>query len=293
MKTLSFSRAAWALLLFASLSVTAAFGQKLTPDELIAKHLESIGTKEKRASVKNQLIVSDLQFTVQGSALPVRGRAVIVSAGDRNLWGMSLTSNDYPQDKFGFDGKNVRAGFTRPGVRSTLGGFILSYKELLREGLLGGTLSSSWSLLDTSIRNPKLSYDGTKKTDGAETHVLSYLPRGGSDLSIKMFFDAKTFRHVRTEYIRVISARQGASIDASAGQRPDYYRLTEEFSEFQNVGGLTIPKKYNLRYSYSGGGGGSLAIAQQGGRELEWAFNVTNFSLNQQLEQNVFDIEGN
>jgi hypothetical protein len=200
---------------------------------------------------------------------------------------MNLNSNDYPQDRFGFDGKDTKVGYSRPGVRSTLGGFIYSYKELLKESLLGGALMSSWTLANAN--NAKMSFDGTKKIDGKETLVVSYEPKSGSDLSIKMYFDAKNYHHLRTEYNRLISARQGGGIDNSARQSSDRYRLVEDFSDFQNVAGLTLPKTYKISYSYTGTG--STQVVQNSNRELEWTFSVTYFAYNQPLEGNSFDID--
>jgi hypothetical protein len=275
-------------LLLAFFALVPARAQKMAPDEIVLKHLDSIGTKERRATVKNQLVLADLQFTVKGSARPVVGKAVLLAEGEKNLWGMNTNANDYPQDRFAYNGRETDAGFIRPGVRSTLGGFILAYKELLREGLLGGTLLSSWALLHTETRKPKLAADGTKKIDGQETYALEYAPRNGSDLSIKMYFDAKNFRHLRTEYTRVVSARQGTTVDNSAGQSSNYYRLVEDFSEFQTVNGLTIPKKYKLSYSFTGNG--AVQSARESNREMEWTLTVTNLSLNQPLAANSFDI---
>lgn len=271
------------------LSANSMFAQKMNPEDIIAKHLDSIGTKEKRSAVKNQLILGDVEFTAKGSAVPVNGKIIIFSAGEKSVWGMNLNSNDYPLDRFGYNGKDTRVGYIRPGVRSVLGGFILSYTELLREGMMGGTLTSAWSLLDTDLRKPKMSYEGIKKVDDKETYVLSYSPKGASDLSVKMYFDAKNYRHIRTEYNRVISARQGSTIDNSAGQGDDRYRLTEDFSDFKKAGGLTLPTVY--RVSYDSSSSASIRSAQNSDRHLEWKFTVTDFSYNQKSDENTFDID--
>ena len=110
------------------------------------------------------------------------------------------------------------------------------------------------------------------------------MPKGGSDLTIKMYFDNEKFRHLRTEYTLVIAARQGTTIDSSAGQTADYYQLTENFSDFEKLNGITIPKTYKIFYSYTGSNG-------KVNREMEWAFSVTNFSFNQELDQNSFNID--
>ena len=279
-----------------NLSVIAK--DKLKPEEIVAKNLESIGTKEKRAEIKNQVVLCSLDLTVRGATTPVSGQAVIASSGEKSLWGMNFSSNDYPMDTYSFNGKDTKVGFVKPGVRSVLGEFIYNYKELIREGLLGGTLSTSWALNYTDTKKPKLSYDGEKKIDGKDTYILDYSPKSGSDLSIKMYFDQKTFQHIRTEYNRVISARisttgngQGDTrINASAGQGSDRYHLVEDFSDFQKLNGITIPRAYKLYYSYFSDT--VVQSAQKKNSEVEWKFTVTNASFNQALDDNSFEIAG-
>ncbi|MCY7346314.1 MAG: hypothetical protein LH614_08865 [Pyrinomonadaceae bacterium] len=258
-------------------------------EDVLAKHLDSIGTKEKRAEIKNQTMFFNVQFIIKNSASVGNGKAILFSEGNKNLWGVNLNSNDYPTDKFSYDGKNAKIGYIRPGFRSILGGFIVSYNELLEDGLLGGTLASSWTLLNADVKKSKISFEGTKEIDGNETFVLSYLPKGGSDLNIKMYFDKQNYRHVRTDYNRIIAARQGQTVDGSAGQGEDRYRLTEDFSNFQNMGGLTLPGTYRLFYSHTSTA--ALRLAQNSNREIEYKFNLTNFSYNQRVEQNAFDID--
>lgn len=275
-------------LLFIS-SVAAVNAQKMTAEEVVSKHLESIG--EKRAEIKNQIIVSDVRVIQKGNTQAINGKALILSSGEKNLWAMNLSSNDYPQDRFGFNGKNTKVGYVIPAARSVIGDFIYSYKELLNQGLLGGTLSNSWALLKTDAKSFKLSYEGTKKIDGKETHVISYNPKGGSDLSINMYFDKQSFQHLRTEYNRVISARPGSSIDNSAGQGVDRYRLTEDFSEYKKMGNLMLPGKYKISYSYYNNS--SIQTQQKRSREMEWNFDIKTYSYNQPLDENSFNIEAN
>lgn len=290
MKNFSLTCALLALFLIVSLT-SVINAQKMAAQEIIAKHLESIGTKEKRGELKNRFLFADVQLVIKGTPTRIGGKGLVLSEGEKSLWGMNLNSNDYPQDRFGFDGKNTKVGFSKPGVRSTLGGFIYSYPELLDESLLGGGLLSSWALLNPIIKNAKISVDGTKKIEGQETYVLSYMPKGGSDLSIKMFFDQKNFRHLRTEYSRVIAARQGGGIDNSAGQSSDRYRLIENFSDFEDMGGLMLPKIYKISYNQTGSG--SIQLAANANREMEWTFKITNFAYNQKTDNTTFDIPTN
>lgn len=262
--------------------------QKMNAADVIAKHLGSIGAKEKRASIKNQVIFTDFTIKIKGSSSAGSGRSVIVSTDAKNLWGLSTNTNDYPTDKFSYDGDNVKTSYIRPGVRSVLSGFIYSYPELLREGLLGGPLLSSWSLLNIDLRKPKVSFEGTKKIDQKETYVLGYSTKGASDLTIRMYFDTSNYQLVRTEYSAIIAARQGSNIDNSAGQSADRFSLVEDFSDYKNLGGLNLPSSYKISYKYSGNS--AIQLSQNSNREIEWNFKVTNYSFNQPLEANTFDI---
>jgi hypothetical protein len=276
-----------ALSILSGISINA---QKVSVDELVAKHLDSIGPKDKRDAVKNQLLLGDIQFTFKGDPTTLRGKALILSESGRALWGMNFNSNDYSQDRILFDGKKVSIGRPSPtALRSLLGDFIYNSETILKDGLLSGVMSASWALKDPAAKKAKVSYDGTKTIDGNETFVLEYTPRSGSDLIIKIYLDSKTYRHVRTEYTRVRGASQGASVDSSAGQSGAIYKLVEDFSDFRKMGDLTLPGTYKITYNRSGTAG--TAILAKTNRDAEWTFVVTDVGYNRELEANSFSID--
>ena len=147
----------------------------MKPEEILAKHLDSIGTSATRAADKTRIIVgdADVVFVTQKN-LPAKGRIVLASAGEKNFLGLSLNSLDYPSEKFSFDANKAKVGYARVGVRSVLGNFVSSNNILLEESLLGGTLNTSWALLDMADKKVKLTYEGTRKIDGRETYALGY-----------------------------------------------------------------------------------------------------------------------
>lgn len=262
---------------------TSAFAQKMKAEDVLAKHLESIGTAEARASTKTQIVVGDaLVKFISPRNTDVQGRIVLASAAEKNFLGMSLNAIEYPQEKFSFDGKNAKVGFIKDGFRSKLGNFVVANDLLLEESLLGGTLSTSWALLDVAAKKPKLSFDGTKKIDGKEVYVLGYSAKGGGDVEIKLYFDKETFRHVRTEYKRTSSAAIGLRPEQSSGFSESRLKITEDFSDFKAEKGLTLPHSYRLLYS---------TIGQNGTTEIQWNFNLTEFSFNQNLAPNTFVVE--
>lgn len=268
---------------------TAVNAQKVDPADLITKHKASVGTLPALSAVKNQLIVSDAQFTFKGSTVVVAGKGLILSTGDRSLWAMNFTSNDYPQDRFGFDGKSVKVGKATPSARSLIGDFLENNRVILKEGLLGGTLSASWPLFNSNLRGARLRPDGTKTINGKETVVLSYEPKGSSDLSIKLYFDSDTSQHVRTEYLLLRAAAQGSNVDNSAGQSGTIFRLTEDFSDYAKMGDLLLPSLYKITFSRTTTAG--TATSRSTNRDAEWTFKVTDVGFNRELEAGSFNID--
>lgn len=270
------------LLCLLSLSV---FAQKMKAEDVIAKHLDSIGTAEKRQAVKSQLTVGDATVKyIAPKNQNLQGRIVMASAGEKNFLGLNLNATDYPQEKFSFDGAKSKVAYTRLGVRSVLGNFVLTNDQLLEQSLLGGTLSTSWALLDWQKKNAKLSSDGTKKIDGKETYAIGYSVKNGGDIDITLYFDKATFRHVRSEYKRTSSAGIGTNPNQSSGFLETRFKITEDFSDFKEVGGLNLPHDYKINYTVSG---------QNGTTEIEWDFKFTGFVFNQVFPDSTFDAEAN
>ena len=272
-------------ILFVSLILTTStFAQKMKAEDVLAKHLDSIGTPQARIAAKSLIAVGTAEVkSITKISTPVVGRIVIASAGEKSFWGMNLNSTDYPSEKLSFDGKNAKVGFVKLGNRSTLGNFVLSNDLILKQGLFGGTLSNAWALLDTASRKAKISFDGTKKINGKETYVLGYSTKGGGDIDVKLYFDKETFRHVRSEYRRTTSAGIGSRPEDSSKFSENRITLTEYFADFKPEGGLTLPHSYHILYSTTGNANGSTGI--------EWTFSLTEFAVNQALAANTFDID--
>ena len=165
------------------------------------------------------------------------------------------------------------------GERSNLGDFLSSHTDAVKLGLVGGTLSSAWPLLNPSEQKAKLSYAGTKKINGTPTIEVKFSPKSGSDLQISLFFDQQTYQHLRTEYTRLISAGIGANMDASGRQRATRYRMVEDFSDFRKEGGLMLPHSYKI----------SLDLDTQGGTfAADWEMKFTQFNFNQTIPPATF-----
>lgn len=274
----------FALFVFLAFAFTSsAFSQKMTPEDILAKHLDSIGTAAVRAANTSRIIVgnADVEF-VSPKNLPAQGRIVMASAADKLFWGLNLNALDYPQEKFSFDGSKPKVAFVRNGIRSILGNFVVTNDILLQESLFGGTLSTSWALLNLKDKKVKLTSEGRKKIDGRDVYALGYAAK--SDVAITIYFDAETFRHVRTEYKRTSSAGIGTSPDQSSRFSETRIKLTEDFADFKVEKGLTLPHKYRILYSVNG---------QNGTNEIKWVFNLNEFAFNQKIGDSTFDAETN
>lgn len=270
---------------------------KMQPDEIVAKHLESLGAAETRASVHSRIAAGTVVATVRSpSTAKFSGQAIMASDGNKNMIKLGFEGAGSYQEKFGFDGRDLTVGYVRPGVRGYWGDFLLTYQNIVKEGLVGGTLSDSWPLLNSSQKKPKLEYRGTKKIGGKSLYELKYIPRGSSDVEISLFFDTETFQHVRTEYTRLISAglgtgvigsgrpasaAQSGAIDASGQQRPARYKMVEEFSDFRKESGLTLPHTYKV----------GLDLDTRTGRLIvDWEFTLTEFAFNQPIPAATFNV---
>ena len=132
----------------------------------------------------------------------------------------------------------------------------------MKEGFLGGALSSTWPLLEIQKRKPRLKCS-KKKIDDKEQYEIEYRPNTNiGDLNLKLYFDTGNFHHVRTEYrVRIVgdmSVRPSSARIFDAV--PDsYYMLIEKFDDFRDEEGLMLPHDYAMDYSVVGQGSSFLA----------------------------------
>ncbi|CAN5347215.1 hypothetical protein BH10ACI3_BH10ACI3_14240 [soil metagenome] len=260
------------------------FGQNLKTEEILAKHLASIGTEKARGAGTNVSIVGDVEFSLarQGTH-PTSGRSVFASEGTKVLFAMTFPIPTYPMEKIVFDGKDLHIDSPISGKRSVLGEYIYTNTLLIKGGLLCGVLNKGWALNDLAGRKGKISAGGTKKINGKDAYVFDYDVSKGTGIHIRIFIDKETFRHVRTEYSHVVSAQMGPTPETSAQQSESYQNLTEDFSDFKTENGLTLPRGYKITMNFSGGGavGGIL-------KEYWYTFALKDFYYDQKLDPATF-----
>jgi hypothetical protein len=253
---------------------------KPTLEEVITKHLESIGSAQNRKAATTRIIsgTSLVVFRTEPSG-QASGKVVFASDGTKNLLGMSFYSPVYPREQFSYNGTNSNAAFVTPGVRSSLGSFLTMHDFILKHGLMGGTLSSAWPLLDLATQKAKVEYVGVKRVKDQLLHELKYQPRGGSDCQVSIFLNVKTYEHTRTEYSRVVPAQMGDRSYTNVTTRESRYKLVEEFSNFKDEGGLNLPHLYMVEFS---------ADTQSGTFLAEWIATLTQFTFNEKIDPAAF-----
>lgn len=280
----------------------------LPPRELIAKHLNSIGASQILADRKN-CVFRGTGRTKNLTAVESRwfeGPTVFFSDGPRTVFSADFSLPNYPREQFRFDGKQVQIGFPLPGTRSQFGAFLWLYgKDVIKEGLVGGTLSTAWPLLDAEIKKAKLKIERTKKVGDRELYEVNYdMKNSGDDVTIRLYFDSTDFRHVGTVYrFRILQAnerevpevlRRPPQPRGSGGQSPSrlgtifspppndpallserFIFFEENFTDFQTVNGLTVPTRWIMRLNYELPNSGPLVL---------WDVRFNQLEINQNLE---------
>lgn len=251
-------------LAFACVCIMAVTGwakdeQKPTAEDIVARHLESIGTAQARNAIKSRTVRANAHMEmVVGPAANSDGQAMLVSRARQFALQMKFPDRVYPDEQFVFDGKDVNIGLTGPSTRSRLGDWLYRQDAVVRDGLLGGALHTSWALLDVRARQARLNYEGLKKIDGRELHDVSYqAKKADNDLKIHLYFEPDTYRHVKTVYTFVVRREMEhtreqvrGTVRSQARDRSDAkYRVEETFSEFRTADGITLPGHWRLLFT--------------------------------------------
>ena len=255
--------------------------KKLTPDEVIASHLDSIASAEARSAFKSLVAQGTVEVTIRvGGGGKGKGGAVMASQGPMSLIGF-IFGQDASNEKLAFNGKKLTLGVLRPGLRSPFSDFVLKNDVLFRKGLLGGTLSTAWPFLNANERKGKLRSLGTKNLKDRKAYVLGYEPRNSGNLDIKLYFDAETFQHLRTDYQQEFVAPTVTNPDKAARQKGTRFKITEEFSDFRREVSVTLPHTYKIQFTIE---------TENHPLLQDWVVTLNQFVLNKTLDAKQFDL---
>jgi hypothetical protein len=242
--------------LFLALSLAGFFysarAADTKPEEIVAKHLDSIGTAQARAAITSRAIQGTLRFKILvgggGVAVGSWGR---VSDHLKTKFVMRFGSGTWRGEQFIFDGEKTSfAAATSTHQYSDFAKFVSAQDFIIKEGLLGGELSTAWALQNLDPNRVRLESLGLKKIDGHELQGIEYVSKGGTKLTVKIYFDPETYRHMKTVY-SVVEVPEGSShgITTSVYQQEIRYTLEERFSDYKTDSGITLPRHYDLQYT--------------------------------------------
>lgn len=226
------------IVLAVSVLQTSAAEKELTLDQVRQQHLKNfLGDVPPEGMMAPRLLsgISAMKILDGGTGL-VKGTMKFRTAPDAALLLLQFDSQGYPRDGFRLkeDG-TVLPIEVSPGSAGFLAGFIDSYRFVVRSGLFGSVLSTSWPFLK-SDPGIQMQFKGEKKVDKQKLlHVECGFEAG---MKSDVYFDPKTFRHVRTVH-RIPPDRGNAY-------------LTEEFENFQKVGPVELPVLWRLTVEWRG-----------------------------------------
>jgi hypothetical protein len=209
------------------------------------------GQLNARAAAKTRVVQGAAAYRiVVGGAGQADGKTGLVSEGRKLRFIMKFPKVDYRGENLVFNGDAIGVAFANSNQsRSPLASFIFTQEVIIRDGLLGGVLSTAWPLLNLADHKPKLTLEGLKKVDGRPAYQVLYEPYKHSDVKILLFFDQETLRHVKSVYSTSVANNVGADVTLSSKLQPERSALEERFSDFKTVDGLTLPTHWNIQFT--------------------------------------------
>lgn len=273
----------------------AGSDEDLDAEHLVAAHIKSLGNPKTLAKVRSRTFLGTSEVRmIQGSNWTLEGNSMFVSEGPKLGIVLQYLDVNYPGEYFAYDGRDVTVKHISPGRKSPVADFLYRFDKIMKQGLLGGALSTSWPLLSGERTAAARMKCRKVELEGREAYALDYRPHGGvGNMKIEIFFAADTFRHVRTEY--KVQDRDDATVDHNylevargigdigRAREDSIYKLVERFEDYREVKGMMLPHRYVLEYSQEGGAGAFIAhwIMNAG----VWGFNAPD------LDPNLFRAE--
>lgn len=214
----------------------------------------------------------------------IEGPAQFASTGKSVIFAADFGNATYPYEKVAFNGADISYGLPS-GKTTLLGAYVRAQNSVLKDGLFGGVLSTAWPLLDIkSSSKIKLETAGTAKVEGITCYKVKYSSSRTGEMRVTLYFEAKTLRHIRTEYQYTIEPRIGTSpTDTQSSSRVERYTLVEDFSNFAEAGALTLPMTYKITIT-------TERQATAGTNVREWITKFDKVFYDQKLGPEIFKV---
>ena len=105
------------------------------------------------------------------------GKAVIVSEGNKLQMPLKINAPQYTGERFKRYGDRTSIEATNVNqTRSELGTRLESDDSPIREGLIGGVLTTGWPLFDMGAHKGRVQYLGLKRLDETDLQLVLYHP---------------------------------------------------------------------------------------------------------------------
>ena len=294
------------LTLLLVLAATVKAQEKLTAEDILQRHLDSVGTAAIRSAARSRVVEASAsdRILLGANPAPYDGKAVIVSEGNKLQMLLKINAPQYTGERFKRYGDRTSIEATNVNqTRSELGTLLESDDSPIREGLIGGVLTTGWPLFDMGAHKGKVQYQGLKKIDGTDLQVVVCHPSKINGFEITLYFDPQTLRHVRTVYLQdkatgiatspfvdtvaPLSRRNPERLNGpdarSARLGPTRWKIEEQFGNFKTMDGMTLPEHYNLRFQQQSPSGSTNTI--------EWDVIATRVLNNISVDARNFQIQ--
>jgi hypothetical protein len=221
----------------------------LTATEVIEKHLQAAGGKERLSRIKSRIAIG----SVKKEGEPESQMAIMSEAPNRMAAAFLFPSYEL---RFIYNGSNSDI---QPKIPRKFAKFEAKYREIAASGLMFNTISL-YNIVLRPSEDLKFEAKGTKKVKGRDAYVVE-VKRAKGD-SMRLYFDAESFMWVRTDFGKTeissdIRPFTNEAITHGGDELSvDFYIET---SDFRDVTGLKLPFKFEqvlsvpiLRRSTSG-----------------------------------------
>lgn len=208
--------------------------QSLSAAEIIGKHLEAAGGREKLLQLKSRIAVG----TVKRESDPESKMAIVSEAPNRVSAVFVFPNYDL---RFTYDGSNAAV---QPQLPRQYVMFYNKYREMLASGLMFNSISL-YNLLLQPPDGVKFEARGVKRLKGGDAYVVE-VKRPNMD-AMRLYFDAQTFMWVRTDYGKAhftAPMKPFTNDPVTHGDEELTVDFYIETSDFKDVDGVKLPFRF-------------------------------------------------
>ena len=207
---------------------------KLTAEEIISKHLEAAGGRDRLTKFRTRIAIGSIKKEND----PEGKMAIMSEAPNRLAAVYVLPAYDL---RFIYDGGKA---MLRPQLPRTLVAFDNKYRDIVASGLMYNGIPL-YNLVLQPPADAKFEAKGMKKVRGRGAYVVGVKRPKGDEM--RLYFDAETFMWVRTDYGQAHRQKEMRPFSNEPVSRADD-DLTVDFyietSDFKVVDGVKLPFKF-------------------------------------------------